>query len=101
MALTCDGLCSPGYACPAGSTASNTPANVCPSGTYSLAGASVCTNCPAGTYGSFSGLSAATCTGMCQVRLGVWFCLIDLCSCARVHMPGVCAGVGVGVGVFD
>jgi hypothetical protein len=48
---TCSGDCMAGYACPAASTASNAAVNVCPAGRYSLAGASVCIDCPAGVVG--------------------------------------------------
>jgi hypothetical protein len=39
---------------------------LCPPGTYSLAGAAVCTRCPAGVYGSAAGLTSAACSGACS-----------------------------------
>lgn len=54
-------ICS--YACPAASTTDNV--NLCPAGKYSLAGAGVCTDCPASVYGSTSGLTTAACTAPC------------------------------------
>ena len=50
---TCTGLCTAGYVCPPGST--NATAVVCPAGTYSAAGAGVCTNCSAGKFGNVTG----------------------------------------------
>ena len=75
---TCTAPCAGGANCPAGSTASvagSCPAGKycapgaapasCAPGTYSLAGASACTNCPAGTFGATSGLATAACSGPC------------------------------------
>ena len=45
---TCSGACTAGYVCPSGST--NSTLAVCPPGTFSLAGSSVCTNCSVGYY---------------------------------------------------
>jgi hypothetical protein len=61
----CSGNCSApaGSACLAGSTSA--PGTLCPVGQYSLAGAGVCTNCSAGTYGSSTGLTTAGCSGQC------------------------------------
>jgi hypothetical protein len=61
------GPCTAGYACPAGSTTSTPAAFICTAGTFSDPGASSCTNCSAGRYGSSSGLSSASCSGLCQV----------------------------------
>ena len=55
--------CSPGYACPAGST--NATAVLCFPGKYSLAGSGSCTPCPAGTFGATAGLALASCTAPC------------------------------------
>jgi hypothetical protein len=58
----CSGLCSPGYACPAGST---TPTFVqCTSGRYSLGSAAACSDCSAGRYGAEVARSA-DCTLSC------------------------------------
>lgn len=66
---TCSGNCTAGYACPAGST---TPTAVtCPPGTYSLAGAGVCTPCVVGKYSSASGLSTP-CTSACAAATGYY-----------------------------
>jgi hypothetical protein len=79
----CSGVCTAGYACPAGST--NATVSVCPAGQYSMSGAGSCTMCaagrfgalplmadasctaacPAGTFGSTSGLSTPACSGNC------------------------------------
>jgi hypothetical protein len=59
----CTGLCSAGYACPARST--NATAVICGVDQYSVAGAGVCTNCSAGTFGSSTGLTTAGCSGLC------------------------------------
>jgi hypothetical protein len=63
-ASTCSGACIAGYACPAGSTSGTTLQ--CSPGTYSLAGAGVCTPCPSGRYGSSAGLTSSSCTGLCS-----------------------------------
>jgi hypothetical protein len=49
--------------CLAGS--SNPSQYSCGQGQYSLAGASVCTNCSAGLFGASTGLPAAECSGQC------------------------------------
>ncbi len=54
-------LCSPGAYCPSGSSV-ELP---CPSGQYSAAGASQCSLCDAGRYGTGSG-TASSCTGACS-----------------------------------
>ena len=63
LSSSCEGACTAGYACPAGSTSST--AILCGAGRYSLAGAGVCINCSAGTYGSSTGLLTAACSGLC------------------------------------
>jgi hypothetical protein len=60
---SCEGACIAGYACPVGST--NGTVVICGVGQYSLAGAGVCTNCSAGSYGSSTGLTTAGCSGQC------------------------------------
>jgi hypothetical protein len=62
---SCEGVCSAGYACPAGST--DATAVICGVGQYSVAGAGACTNCSAGTYGSSMGLTTVSCSGLCAV----------------------------------
>lgn len=59
----CTGPCSAGYACPAGSPTAT--ASSCAVGKYSEAGASLCTDCPEGTYGAVQGLATPLCTGLC------------------------------------
>ncbi len=59
----CTGPCTAGYACPAGSV--NATVTLCPAGTYSTVGSSVCTPCVAGLYGDTPGLPLAACTGPC------------------------------------
>jgi hypothetical protein len=61
----CTGVCSAGFACPAGST---TPtATECPAGQYSTEGAASCIPCPSGSYGETPRLSTAVeaCNGTC------------------------------------
>lgn len=41
------------------------PSTLCPFGTYSAAGATICTDCPAGVYGNSRGLTTAACTAPC------------------------------------
>ena len=83
----CSGSCSVGYACPNAST--NATAVVCLAGKYSTGGQGVCTNCsvgqystvvanavgcgvcPAGRYGSTTGLSTQSCSGNCSAG---YFC---------------------------
>ncbi len=53
------------YMCPPGST---TPiASQCPSGRYSLSGASTCSACAAGTFGVAAAMTSVICTGLCPV----------------------------------
>ena len=47
-------------ACPAGTWGDGTNCNTCSAGTYSTAGSSSCTNCPAGKYASSAGSSSCT-----------------------------------------
>ena len=61
---TCNGACSAGYYCPAGSTSSTQ--NACGLGHYCPAGSGTYTNCPAGTYGSSTTLSTSACSGQCS-----------------------------------
>jgi hypothetical protein len=55
----CTGACNPGFFCPAGSVN-------CGGGTYSLGSAGVCTDCPAGLYGTLVDLTTANCTAPCR-----------------------------------
>jgi hypothetical protein len=59
----CDGPCSPGHACPSGSTAATTVQ--CGVGQYSSGGVGECSLCPPGSYGSVSGLTSQACSGAC------------------------------------
>lgn len=63
QAVACPGVCTAGYACPAGSASAT--AVMCGPGTYSAAGAANCTRCPAGVFGTVAGAttSAAGCAG--------------------------------------
>ena len=55
------GLCSPGYYCPLGSISPTE--YLCPNGTYCVTGSDQPVNCPKGTYGHTTGLTAlADCT---------------------------------------
>jgi hypothetical protein len=60
----CSGICQAGYYCPDGST--NSTAAMCPTGTYSVGGSSICQPCPAGQYGSTSAMTSPSCTGPCD-----------------------------------
>lgn len=54
------------YSCPAGSTTATPAASICATGRYSTGGAMFCTQCPAGSYGSTTGLTTSACTGLCS-----------------------------------
>jgi hypothetical protein len=60
---SCSGPCSAGYACPEGS--GNSTASACPTGTYSLAAASVCALCTVGRFGDATAVGSADCSGLC------------------------------------
>ena len=60
----CSGPCASGYYCPPGSVSST--AIVCPIGQFSTGNASAYSPCPAGTYGSTTGLTGAACSGNCS-----------------------------------
>jgi hypothetical protein len=53
----------PGYFCPAGTNSSTM--STCPSGQYSLAGATTCSPCPPGRFGDVRGLTTSSCSGPC------------------------------------
>jgi len=61
---TCNGQCTAGYYCTAGSTSATQ--NACGTGNYCPAGSSGATVCPAGTYGSTTTLTTSSCTGQCS-----------------------------------
>ena len=42
--------------------------DVCPAGSFSLAGSSACTACPLGRYGAAPGATTAMCSGLCPVH---------------------------------
>ena len=56
-------VCWPGYYCPTGSTSPTTAS--CQPGTYSVAGAAVCSNCSAGRFGQTVALDTPVCSGDC------------------------------------
>src|SRR3989344_2837442 len=62
-ASTCNGACTAGYYCTAGSTSATQ--NACGTGKYCPAGSSGTTNCAAGYYGSSTTNSVSTCNGAC------------------------------------
>ncbi len=97
----CSGLCSPGYACPAGSTSPTavpcSPGYVCPSGSSSSTGspcppgsyaaspgATTCDPCPAGRFGAGSAGSNATCTGVSEDAWGGGLAAKRLCFVVEV-----------------
>lgn len=59
---TCTGACAAGSVCPPGSATNTT---LCPSGTFSVPAAAMCTDCAAGRYGTSVGSSNASCDGNC------------------------------------
>jgi hypothetical protein len=66
VSSNCTGLCDAGTYCAPGSTS---PAgSPCPVGQYSTAG--LCLPCPAGRFGNTTGLTSASCSGLC--RAGRW-----------------------------
>ncbi len=90
MGLTngsCSGPCSAGYACPSGST-NSTPVQCAP-GTFSELGVGICSPCPAGRYGSTSGLPTPGCSGPCDAgeagvptaHAAVLCCAVLCCGC--------------------
>ena len=60
---SCSGLCAAGYACPSGSTVGTAVA--CSQGSWSPAGAAVCSSCSSGRYGNTTGMTTALCTDAC------------------------------------
>jgi hypothetical protein len=73
----CSGGCTPGFACPPGST--NATAAICPVGTFSLPGAGNCSLCAAGRFGATTGLASNYCT--------------DVCAAGTYSTPGLAACV--------
>ncbi len=67
---TCTAPCSAGFYCPSGSTSATQA--VCGAGTYSLAGAGLCTPCTLGQYQAATGQStcALCAAGACETRVG-------------------------------
>ena len=57
------GVCTAGYRCPAGSLVPTVSA--CGIGSYSLAGAAACSQCPAGRFGNTTALTTPDCSGPC------------------------------------
>ena len=82
VTAACSGPCTAGYACAAGSISPT--ASICVVGTYSLAGAAVCSNCPAGTFGSTQGLTSAVCSGGCTAG---YACPAGSTSATSVQCP--------------
>jgi hypothetical protein len=81
-----------GYFCPAGSTSAI--AYQCVPGQYSLGDAAACTLCPAGKFGSASGLSVATCSGDCFAG---YACAIGSTSGTQaLCAPGTFSAAGAG-----
>ncbi len=72
----CTGVCTAGYACPAGSN--NGTASICPVGQYSLSGAGACSVCPLGRCVCTRARWARVCEA-CRL------CAVILCGCVAVH----------------
>jgi hypothetical protein len=86
----CSGQCTAGFICAAGSTMPNPVA--CGVGLFSLAGASVCTPCPAGRYGSAGAQQTSSCSGLCRTG---YFCVAgstsptqSICPAGKYSPPG-------------
>jgi hypothetical protein len=60
-------ICAPGYAgsVTGSGTSGAAGCTICGLGKYSLASASSCANCPAGTWGETTGLTTSACSGIC------------------------------------
>jgi hypothetical protein len=69
--------------CAAGSFLLNAACAPCYPGTFSLAGASSCSLCPAGTFGDRAGLATAACSGVCAT------CMAG--STTALHAPLACS----------
>jgi hypothetical protein len=81
------GMCDAGYACPAGSTASNPASAMCPAGTFSIAGALSCTNCSAGYACPPGSTSSTPATAMCVAGR---FSVPGATSCANCSAGYAC-----------
>ncbi len=89
----CLGPCAPGFECPAGSAS---PTGLpCSAGRYSTGGASVCTACPNGTFGTSTGGTSmlVACNGTCNAPLG------NYCGPAMVSPDGAACPMGSTGGV--
>jgi hypothetical protein len=75
----CEGACSAGYACPAGST--NATAVMCAAGQYSSSGASSCTQCP--TSEPFSSPGSGSCYAACPDA--TWTAWLDVAGVEGAH----------------
>ncbi len=65
-AVDCTGPCSEGRSCPAGLTTPDPGDSFkCARGTYAERGDGICSPCPAGRYGNFSGMVSSACVGEC------------------------------------
>ena len=72
---------------------SSTCAGLCPAGKYSTGGASACSPCPVGTYGSVAGLTTALCTGSCSSLPGASCGAAATAANGTVCPPGQYASV--------
>ena len=84
-------LCVAGYYCDGNST--SLVANPCPTGQYSLSGASSCTLCAAGRFGVSTTMTSPNCSGLCpagrygsMAGLSVSSCEAS-CGDASVYCP--------------
>jgi hypothetical protein len=59
--------CDAGYYGNASSTTTVPWCSICPAGTWSIKGSSVCSLCSMGSFGSTSGSTSSSCTGICSI----------------------------------
>jgi hypothetical protein len=100
----CSGNCTAGYFCPLGSVNATSPAQECPAGSYSSAGAATCAPCAAGQHGAAPVMVLANCTGPCTAG---HFCPAGSdrpdafpCPAGWYSLPGAAACSQCGAGRF-
>ena len=86
-------LCPAGFECPTGT--GNRTSRACPVGSYSFAGAAVCSPCLAGRFGQAPAMSSSLCTGPCAPG---YFCADGSTNATAAECPpGSYCGVGAAV----
>lgn len=101
-AATCNGACTAGYFCVAGSTSAT--ATICPLGSYCPASSSVATACAAGLYGSTTALATSSCTGPCTAGywcpLGASSATANACAAGYYCPPAAGAAIACPLGTY-